>query len=280
MKIIDCHLHYSKIASFFEASYQNGVNYSKEGLVDEFRKNNVVQGIIMGLSEHTANGLPDREASNPMLTDLDSLPASFYYCAGINPHLLNHDSLLLIENELKNPLCVGLKIYAGYYHFYLLDPVYTPIYELAWKYDLPVVIHTGDTYSTQGLLKYAHPLLVDELAVRYPEVKFIIAHLGNPWLMDTAEVLYKNKNVYADLSGLQVGDAKLFQRFCSQELYLNMFRSSLILADAYDKLVYGSDWPLAPIDIYIDFIKLIIPEEHHEAVFYKNALNLFTRLRI
>jgi hypothetical protein len=47
---------------------------------------------------------------------------------------------------------------------------------------------------------------VDDVAVDYPDVKFVICHLGNPWFQDTAEVLYKNDNVYADISGLTLGD--------------------------------------------------------------------------
>ena len=38
---------------------------------------------------------------------------------------------------------------------------YVPYYELAARYKLPFVFHTGDTYSTHAKLKFAHPLLVD-----------------------------------------------------------------------------------------------------------------------
>ena len=42
------------------------------------------------------------------------------------------------------------------------------------------------------------PLLVDDVAVDNPDVKFVMAHFGNPWLIDAAEVIYKNDNVWAD----------------------------------------------------------------------------------
>ncbi len=85
------------------------------------------------------------------------------------------------------------------------DQVYQPIYELAKKYKLPVVFHTGDTYSECGLLKYAHPLTLDEVAVTHREINLVMAHLGDPWCLDGAELIYKNSNMYADLSGFLLG---------------------------------------------------------------------------
>lgn len=55
-------------------------------------------------------------------------------------------------------------------------------------------------------MRQAHPLLVDDIAVDFPKVKFVLCHLGNPWFQDAAQVLYKNDNVYADISGLTLGD--------------------------------------------------------------------------
>ena len=51
-------------------------------------------------------------------------------------------------------------------------------------------------------IRYAHPLLMDEVAMRYPDLKIIMAHLGHPWTVDTAVVVRKHPNVYADISGL------------------------------------------------------------------------------
>ena len=53
---------------------------------------------------------------------------------------------------------------------------------------------------------------MDEVAVDHPTREFVLAHVGNPWLTDAAEVVYKNLNVWADLSGLVVGDAEVVRR--------------------------------------------------------------------
>ncbi len=280
MKVIDAHFHYSKIKSFEEIALNNCIDYTKVGFLKECKDNNIVAGVSMGLTETNQGLFPDNKAINPMLCDLAELPENFYFCTGINPLDLDIDSIKKIKNACENSQCVGLKIYAGYYHYYLADKIYNQVYAIAKEYNLPIVIHSGDTFSKRGLLKYSHPLQIDELAVLHPEIRFVIAHLGNPWLIDTAEIIYKNENVYADLSGLLEGDKGKIKRFSSQELFINMYKTALILADRYDKLIYGSDWPIVPMNAYINFIKQTIPEKHYNDVFYNNALNIFQRLKI
>ncbi len=60
MKIIDAHMHYSKISSFIQASRQNGVDYSPPGLVTEGEKNQISAGICMGLCETGDGSFPDK----------------------------------------------------------------------------------------------------------------------------------------------------------------------------------------------------------------------------
>ncbi|UUZ97474.1 hypothetical protein LJK87_28500 [Paenibacillus sp. P25] len=48
-----------------------------------------------------------------------------------------------MEKRLASGEVAGIKLYAGYYHYYVTDRIYGPVYELAKQYDLPVVIHTG-----------------------------------------------------------------------------------------------------------------------------------------
>ncbi|MBU4486887.1 MAG: amidohydrolase family protein [Candidatus Delongbacteria bacterium] len=280
MKIIDAHFHYSNIEVFYEIAAKNGVDYSRKGFIKEAEENQVVAGVCMGLSESRKSGFPDNDAETPMNFDLDEMPVNFYFSAGVNPYKLTKDNLIRLEETVQRPDCVGIKIYGGYYQYYFTDAIYEPVYELALKYDIPVSFHTGDTYSDNGLLKYSHPLTIDELACRYPSMKIVICHLGNPWLMDTAEIVYKNENVYSDLSGLLVGNDARFKFFTSKELFLNMYRTSFIFANRYDKFLYGSDWPLSKMKTYIGLCKLIVPEEHHEKVFYDNALNVYKKMKI
>ncbi|RXZ81633.1 amidohydrolase [Paenibacillaceae bacterium] len=279
--IIDAHIHLSDIASFRQTAIElSGVDYSVQGLKAEFDRCGVVLGIGMGVTEQEPGGFPDHRSANPMPLDLaDPLPPFLLECLGINPVRLDSDhqqvELDNIEQGLKKKGVAGIKIYAGYYPYYVYDAVYGPVYELAKHYNLPVVIHTGTTYSDRALLKYSHPLTVDEVAVQHRDVQFMICHLGDPWVLEGGEVANKNPNVYADLSGLLVGDQQKFNRFIDEPLFMDHIRRGLVYADNYEKMIFGTDWPLAPIDVYIDFVQRLVPERFHELVFYKNAARLF-----
>ncbi|MBY0122682.1 amidohydrolase family protein [Bacillus sp. S/N-304-OC-R1] len=280
MKIIDAHIHFSNIRSFHQTANElSFVDYSYNGFEKEYNEANVVLSIAMGVTETSNMGFPDQYSETPMGLDLaNSIPSQIVYCPGINPYDLGENALVRLEDEIQKPNVVGMKIYLGYYPFYAYDEVYEPVYRLAEKYSLPVVFHTGDTYSERGLLKYAHPLTIDEVAVKHRNVKFMMAHFGDPWTLTGAELIYKNSNVYADLSGLIVGTEKELKRH-SEGRFLNHLRHALVFADSYDKLLFGTDWPLVPVLPYIDFIKNLIPEEFHQDVFFHTATKVFPKIK-
>jgi hypothetical protein len=202
-----------------------------------------------------------------------------------DPRRVEPADLKAVEAQIAaNPgKIVALKAYLGYLHYGPDHPNYVPYYELAEKYDLPVIVHTGDNWSTTAKVKYAHPLLMDEVAVDHPRVRFVLAHFGNPWLIDAAEVLFKNPNVWADLSGLFVGrDREILGVLNATRLpdsvpgliFTDLKRAIGYVGD-YKRFLYGSDWPLAPLASYRLLIEALIPKEHHEEVFRTNAEHVF-----
>lgn len=280
MKIIDAHIHFSDIQSFHQTAKElSFVDYSYKGFLQEYDDAKVVLSIAMGVTETNGMGFPDYEVKTPMGIDLaDCIPERIVYCPGINPYDMDNAALERLELEIQKPNVVGLKIYLGYYPFYAYDEVYDPVYALAGEYGLPVVFHTGDTYSERGLLKYAHPITIDEVAVKHRNITFMMAHLGDPWTLTGAEIIYKNPNVFADLSGIIVGTDKELKKH-SEGRFLDHLRHAITFANSYDKLLFGTDWPLAPVGPYIEFIKRLIPEQHYEDVFYRNALKVFPKIQ-
>ena len=128
------------------------------------------------------------------------------------------------------------------------------------------------------MLKYSHPLAVDEAAVRFPRVRFVLAHCGNPWITDAVAVAAKNPNVFLDLSGLAEGNFspdRFCTRFCGHWEHLRHWLTDL---DDWEKVMYGSDWPLVNIPAYLEIIRRLIPEEHREKVFFANACRIFPKI--
>ncbi len=181
--------------------------------------------------------------------------------------------LFTLEERLRAGVVKGIKLYPGYDQYAINDPSLESVFRIAAKYDVPVMIHCGDTYSKHAKVRQAHPLLVDDVAVDYPDVKFVICHLGNPWFQDTAEVLYKNDNVFADVSGLTLGNFESeFERYMVQRVK-DMI---MYMGDPGKQLMYGSDWPLVAMGPYLKFLRnLEFPAATMENISWRTAARLF-----
>ena len=269
MKIIDAHLHYGRGEYFDTVARAAGHENTEEALRRDFRTSNIVHGIVMG-------NLPVEE-TNPNYPDI------FHYCVGIGGDGVTEiaegriEKLLpALEQHIKSERCVGIKLYPGYNYFYIYDDMLAPVYELAAQYKKPVAVHTGLTATEKALLKYAHPNVMDEVATKFRQVNFVMCHLGEPYFVDAIAVMEKNPNVTADLSGMLEGKIVDFDRFCAQKhFYIDQLRGWLAYLNAYDRLMFGTDWPLANFGDYVAFTKLLIPEEHWDAVFYENAVRIY-----
>ena len=282
LKVIDVHVHadFRDEVLRRQARTLSSIDYSQQGLMAEMMENRVEHAITIGFE--TERDELSHQAENPMGLSAAGEPAgplrNVSLIGGVNPHRLDQEGLTRIEQALKERRLKGLKIYLGYYHKHPDDDVYKPVYELAGQYQVPVVFHTGDTYSANAKVRYAHPLRIDDVAVDFRQVTFVLAHLGNPWTMDAAELLYKNPNVYADLSGFLVGDQAYFDDPENAEGFehvIERIQRAVAWVENPKKFMYGSDWPLVPMKPYLALMKRAIALPHHERVFYANAEDVF-----
>ncbi len=255
LKIIDAHVH-TRFSG--ESDESSGITVTREGFVNEMKQAGVVGAVSHAPKDSTAD-LPDLGANGVI------------HCAGIGDSWNNAN----VEAGLKSGKFRCIKIYLGYTYRYAYDPLYKPVYLLAQKYDVPVVFHTGDTYSRDGKLKYADPLTIDEVAVENRGVRFVIAHIGNPWIESAAEVAYKNPNVYLDGSALLIGNLDSIPEEKLDQYVVKPLAWVFGYVEDPGKLMYGSDWPLTPMASYIRVFKKAIPKEHWNAVFHDNAAKVF-----
>lgn len=181
--------------------------------------------------------------------------------------------LFTMEERIRDGVVKGIKLYPGYESYAINEPSLEQVFRIAEKYSVPVMIHTGDTYSKTAKVRMAHPLLVDDIAVDYPGVNFIMCHLGNPWFQDTAEVLYKNDNVFGDISGLTLGEFTYeFERYVA----MRVKEMIAFMGDPEEQLLYGTDWPLVAMKPYFKFMKdLDFKGDRLENVSWRTAARLF-----
>ena len=127
----------------------------------------------------------------------------------------------------------GIKLYPVLAHFDPRDTKYDSFFIEAQKNELVILWHVGATPSPHGDLSISHPLIIDDVARRFPGLTQIMAHLGHPWQRETMAVIRKNRRVFADISASW---ARPFDGY-----------HALVRAQEWsvtNKILFGSDFPL------------------------------------
>ena len=261
--IIDCHVHLN--------NYHEQVAVSLDESLDKLQASMADTGIDYALVLTSYLVSPHRPSTATVVEAIADIP-NLGVVAGISYSNYRQRDLRELADFLADGRVKGLKLYPGYEPFYPHDKRLQVVYDLAEEFDVPVMIHSGDTYSAKGKLKYSHPLEIDEVAVDHPNVKFVICHLGNPWLTDCMEVVYKNANVYADISGLVLGEfTDAFEDYMTEEN-----RDVILYAGDPRSFLFGTDWPICSMQSYVSFVaQLGLAPEAYLGLMYENARTLF-----
>ena len=157
--------------------------------------------------------------------------------ASIDPHKGKYgarEARDLIENHGVK----GFKFHGIAQNAHPADRMGYPIYEVINEYKLPAIFHTGHSGMGTGMrggggmrLKYGQPMLIDDVAVDFPDMKIILAHPSWPWVDESLSMALHKTNVFIDLSGWS---PKYFPKQVIQ--YAN--------TQLKHKMLFGTDFPL------------------------------------
>lgn len=259
--IIDCHTH---------IGFKEPLKASPQELLESMKKAGIDAACVYA---GELNGC----STEKLLEEISSYP-NLYPIGSLSPLSPTRPSFAIVDEWLASRKIHGLKFYPGYEFFYPYDECVRPYLEVLAKYGKPAIFHSGDTYSKvqSAKLKYAHPFHIDELASEMPELKIIIAHFGNPWFRDTAEVCLKNAHVYSDCSGFVYGIFLDRDKLMFREALETFMDYSLVHTFGRLKLLFGTDWPISDQSDYMKFTgELFSSSQQREAFFFQNTLEVF-----
>ncbi len=168
----------------------------------------------------------------------------------------------------------GIKLLPMYAGFRPDEKRLDPLWQYSARHNLPVLLHTGTTFIAQAPLECTLPRHLDAVAIRYPEVKIIMAHLRHPFEGECIVVARKHPNVYADISALHYRPWQLY--------------NSLMLAQEYGiwhKLLFGTDYPFTTVDATMEGLRGLnkmvegtnlprLNEDEIEKLIYRDSLKL------
>ncbi len=191
--------------------------------------------------------------------------------ASVDP---NRDHAPQVLEEAVRRGLRGLKIAPIYQHFDPWSSEAYALYEVADALKIPVLWQQGTTFVRDTPLIHARPVLLDEIARRFPNLKMWIAHLGHPWCDELIVVIRKHPNLYADMSAL-------FPR--PMQFYFAM--ASAVEYGVADKIFFGTDYPFTTVEGSLAGLRAInrvaegtglprIPEDVIEGIIHRNTLEL------
>ncbi len=184
----------------------------------------------------------------------------------LKPHHEKVDENLIALIEKYKDLIFGFKFHPFHSMLPFDDEKMIPYLDLALKYNYPILTHTASD-------DFSKPSRVLNMALKYPKLKFIMAHLelGSD-NQEAINLMKQAPNLYADSAWVPWRSVK-----------------KVIKEVGYDRIMYGTDSPVDGIDTYVDeFIyskypielRQNITENEYEYFMYKNAIKIYSLERV
>lgn len=168
---------------------------------------------------------------------VDFYPERLIGFAAVDPY--RPDAEEVLERAFAELGLAGLKLSPAMQHILPTAPELRALYEICLKYDKPVLFEAGMTWIKDSPSSYAQPANFEALAIDYPALRFCLGHFGWPWIMETAMLLLKYPNVYADTALLYFDSpSQFFQKTFNEQLGEYWIDRML-----YDKVMFGSTYP-------------------------------------
>lgn len=259
--IIDSHLHLNKTDG------ETDFSQAFSRLVKVLATNHVDKAVIIADDIKNGNCADTWHALSIVNTD-----SRFFIIGSPNILDISQNDWDFFEDNLANRKIIGLKLFPGHEPFYPTDTKCTKVYELAEKYNVPVIFHTGINTGDIECAKYNDPKYIVDVANKYPNVNFVIAHYFWPKLDYCFEITSEIPNIYYDTSAM--ADQEVVDMSGGIDKIKNIIVKTLAIKP--HSVMFGSDHDMC---IQSDHIKLVtdlnISEKAKNEITSQNFLDCF-----
>ena len=248
--VLDCHVHAMMQKTIVEAARLSDFGAHRKttkGIVDDpkvlltqtieyMNKNNIRKALLSGdkqMIREWISAYPER------------FLASFGGGAAVT--IKQHqEAAKQFEKEVDQGMWAAMgELGLAYAGMALNDPALFPYYEVCERKGIPVFFHTGGPggpdpqrlLSQRFRVELADPLMLQDVVIRFPNLRIVIMHMGWPFTDNALYMLYEYPNVYLETAGVewQLGPS-LFKRILREA----------VETTGSDHIVFGSDATLWP----------------------------------
>ncbi|MGH2937298.1 MAG: amidohydrolase family protein [Solirubrobacterales bacterium] len=188
---------------------------------------------------------------------------------GVDP--LQPDALEELEWAHDELGLRGLSVQPCFLGLPASDPRIYPLYAYCQERDVPVAIHSGVNFGAEAPMEYERPILIDRVALDFPDLTIVMNHGGWPWVMEAVAVAWRHRHVYLEFGA--IAPSYLASPNGGWQPIAHWMRTQL-----RDRILFGSNWPMIPYERILDELPLLgLPKEALDRYTSSNALEIVAR---
>lgn len=189
-------------------------------------------------------------------TAISAFPEKFIGFFTVNPLAENTD--LEIRHAIENMGMRGIILFPALYHVHVYDELLEKIYSTAERYGVVVFTHFGilkipirEIIGVKDQIDgtYSNPTDLHRVAIRHPDVNFIIPHFGAGYLRELLILGTQCKNIYVDTSS-----SNSWIKVLPYKIDLKDVFARTIDVFGVDRIIFGTDSGVFPRGYRIDIL--------------------------
>ncbi|MCW4051924.1 MAG: amidohydrolase family protein [Candidatus Bathyarchaeota archaeon] len=280
LKIIDFHAHFPTSkwmkwrASWKKRLTERYGERNAQMLMEQSAQNGEELRSLWGFAPPESEINSDDEQASKWIADMDSKSVSRvnFVTGGSNENLANvikhypekfsgfaHHNIFSAEASSELEYAVrelglkGYKVIASSQTKPIDDKSIYPVWEIAEKLEIPIIIHFGILGGGGGMAldqRNMNPLTLWEVAKTFPRVTFIIPHFGAGYLRELLQLCWSCPNVFVDTSG-----SNRWMRWMPYDIDLKGIFRKAIETIGPDRLIFGSDSSYFPRGFSLPYLR-------------------------
>ncbi|MEA4832567.1 MAG: amidohydrolase family protein [Oscillospiraceae bacterium] len=242
-KIIDVHTH------LWKGKYEEDIVELRQAM----ERHSIDRIVISALYSYSPSEAEVDELNAHVTDAVRRYPDQFSGYVYLNP--FNANCMDVLKRGVEEDGAVGVKLWVA---SYCDDPAVNPIFEKCIDYNIPILLHsfikTVDQLPNETVGTNVH-----NIALRYPESKIIMAHLGAN-CYHGVKAIRNDKNVSVDMSG---------------SIYRRDDLDYTVSQVGTDRIVFGTDMTGSYNTNYGQILEADITDSQRADILSGNAEKLF-----
>ena len=146
------------------------------------------------------------------------------------------------------------------------DRIWFPFYAKCVELDIPLITQCGH-FAESMPEGWCHPLMIDDVAELFPELRIIAGHTGWPWEEELQGVILKNPNVY-------------FSMEAYMPKYWNPSMVKFMNSRGADRCMWGTDWPVTEAKPNLEQVEQLGLKDKVKQMFLRDTAIKVFKLKI